>query len=260
MLGDSAENTRPPAVNAAAIDPDTSLAAAPEAYLIALHGGCTLMLVAFAASFVITLPCTVVFVILGLTQQLTHFMPALVVGMGLVMLIVGCIGWAGQYLLTVPDPRGVWNVTFENYRRVLRIFLWAGVILALIGLGFAFTAWNSFLASSPASSGTSMPVSGAVSPFGLGFFARIGVNVVSFVVGLVHVVFLMLFFEQIGLRLNDPWIAARAKLPVWLAPVLMVLFCTIIGPLAGAVLQAHLFWRVRGRIGEVMGKGSGAGA
>ena len=70
--------------------------------------------------------------------------------------------------------------------------------------------------------------------------------------------FLMLYFEQIGIRLQDPWIAARAKMLVWLVPVLMLLFCTIIAPIAALVLQVQLYWRVRGRIGGLVGIGGDA--
>ena len=60
-------------------------------------------------------------------------------------------------------------------------------------------------------------------------------------VGVAHVAILMIYIEQIGIRLNDPWIAARAKLLVWLAPVLGLLFCTVVGPIVGWVLQVQLF-------------------
>ncbi|MBL8876110.1 MAG: hypothetical protein JNM86_09980 [Phycisphaerae bacterium] len=251
MLADSVANTQPTGAPGVAIDPDTSLAAAPEEYLRALHRGLTLWLVGIAASFTLNVLFGIIFFVLVLSSPKTNPAP-LFFGYSVFLLVVCGIGCAAQYLFTIPDPRGVWNQTFENYRRILRVLLWVGAILGLIAMGFAFGA----LTSQPTTS--TGPGSIPSEPFGLGGFARLGVNVFAGVFGLAHTVFLMLYFEQIGMRLHDPWIAARAKMLVWLVPVLMLLFCTVVGPIAAVVLQVQLYWRVRGRVGGLVGTRSDA--
>ncbi|MFO0860565.1 MAG: hypothetical protein U0570_08405 [Phycisphaerales bacterium] len=236
----------PPIPPADPIDPDTSLAAAPEPYLHSLHRGLTLMLVAFVASLAIAFPFYIILVFLLVTNAATGIAP-LSIGFAILMLLVGAIGWGGQYLLTIPDPRGVWNQTFENYRRLLRLFLWLGVLMAIIGLWSAFSAFNSNSISRPTS--FSRP-----SSFSLEFILRTGFQLTAFLISFAYMVIMMLFLEQIGLRLHDPWIAARAKLLVWLVPVLLILSCTIIAPLAAAALQAHLYLKIRSRLGELMAK------
>ncbi|MBS0188300.1 MAG: hypothetical protein JSS51_09535, partial [Planctomycetes bacterium] len=128
---------------------------------------------------------------------------------------------------------------------LLRLFLWLGVLMAIIGLWSAFSAFNSNSISRPTS--FSRP-----SSFSLEFFLRTGFQLTALLISLAYMVIMMLFLEQIGLRLHDPWIATRAKLLVWLVPVLMVLSCTVIAPLAAALLQAHLYFKIRSRIGELM--------
>ena len=256
MLADSVDNTQPTGAPGVAIDPDTSLAAAPGEYLRALHRGLTLMLVAFAISIAVTCPFFITYFFLILTRTAMEAIVPLAMGFSILMMLVGIIGWIGKYLLTVPDPRGVWNESFENYRRVLRGLLWIHVLMAPIALGLAYMAWSSM--SSAGSIPTGIPASGPSSPFGLEFFARMLLQLVAVVLSFANIVFLMLYFEQIGMRLHDPWIAARAKMLVWLVPVLMLLFCTIVGPIAAVVLQVQMYWRVRGRVGGLVRAGGDA--
>lgn len=230
------------------LDPDTSFHAAPEEYLRSLHRGMTLVLVAMAASLV----CFLFYVFgIGILAVLGNAAPEsapiVFVGIfGILMLGVGVVGWIGKYLLTVPDPRGVWGEAFERYRRVLRVFLWMGIVVG--GAALIFVAVN--LSGRPQERGAS--------PFGLKWAAQMVANIASAVLSLVQMVFLMLYFEQIGLRMHDPWIAGRAKMMVWLMPVLFLLFCTIIAPIVALVLQVQLYVRVWKGLGRVIAERAAA--
>lgn len=230
----------------AAIDPDTAMVAAPLDYVRSLHRGFTLMLVAMACAFAMYIFGAIAFasVVLRVGADNSLAMAQFVLVLSICMVVPSVIGWIGQYLMTIPDPRGVWNEAFENYRRVLRVFLWIGVVVGAISL--AFVAWMFF---SQTATPTSLPGPG---PSGIETSVRFGFHIIVGLTTLAHMVFMMLYFEQIGIRLNDPWIAGRAKLMVWLLPLLLVLFCTVIAPIAAIVLQVQLYLRVRGGLGRVV--------
>lgn len=140
-------------------------------------------------------------------------------------------------------PPAVWNESFESYRRFLRAFLWIAVVVAVIALAIATAAF------AQPTTPTSLP---RTDPSGIEVFARFAFNIIAGIISLAHLVFMMLYLEQIGIPLNDRWIAGRAKLMVWLLRLPLVLFCTVIAPFVGIALQVQLYLLIRGGLGRVV--------
>lgn len=162
----------------------------------------------------------------------------------LVCTLLLSIAWSvSEYLLTTPDPRGVWNESFERYRRVLRVFLWVGVGITLVGFVFAIASFGSI----------SNPPTYPPPPAGPLDIAEFVLNAISIIVMLAQTVFYMLYLEQLGIGLRDPLITGRAKLLVWLSPVLFVLFFTLIAPIVALILQIRLYTKVQSRLRESLG-------
>lgn len=238
--GDPAPLQLPPDV-----DSDAFLDAAPPEYLRSLYRGITLQLIVIGASMIVALIWMIAFAIMmalmpHVSNGAIFFTTALFT---VCMMMIGIAGWVSQYLLTTPDPRRVWHEAFERYRRVLRIFLWISMGLGLIGFVFGIAAFGSI----------STPPAYPPPPAGPLDIAQFVLNAISIMFMLAHFVFYMLYFEQLGIRLRDPVIAARAKLLVWLLPVLFVLFCTVIAPIAALILQIRLYTKVQSRLRECLG-------
>jgi hypothetical protein len=225
-------------------DSDAFLDAAPPEYIRSLYRGITLQLIVIGASMVLVLIWMVAFAIMiALMPSVSNGAILLTTALFMVcMMLLSIAWWVSQHLQTTPDPRGVWNEAFERYRRILRVLLWVGIGLGLLGFAFAIASFG------PMANPPTYPPP----PAGPLDIAEFALNAISIIVMLAQTVFCMLYFEQLGVRLRDPLIAARAKLLVWLLPVLLVLVCTVIAPIAALILQIRLYTKVQARLRECL--------
>lgn len=241
--GDTGPVQRPPDA-----DSDAFLDAAPTEYLRSLHRGITLQLILIGASMVAVVIYVVAFgIMIALMPSVSNSAIFLTTCLfTFCMILLSIAWWVSQYLLTTPDPRGAWSEAFERYRRILRVLLWAGVGLGLAGFALGIASFGSI----------SNPPPYPPPPPGPLDMAEFALNAISIIVMLAQTVFFMLYFEQLGIRLRDPIIAARAKLLVWLLPVLFVLVCTVIAPIAALILQIRLYTKVQSRLKELLAAAS----
>ncbi|MBY0112293.1 MAG: hypothetical protein K2Y21_05695 [Phycisphaerales bacterium] len=225
-------------------DSDAFLDAAPPEYIRSLYRGITLQLIVIGASMVLVLIWMVAFAIMiALMPSVSNGAISVTEALFMVCTLLFSIAWSvSEYLLTTPDPRGVWNEAFERYRRVLRVFLWVGVGITVVGFAFAIASFGSI----------STPPTYPPPPPGPRDIAEFILNAISIVVMFAQTVFYMLYLEQLGIRLRDPLIAARAKLLVWLSPVLFLLFFTVIAPIAALILQIRLCTKVQSRLRQLL--------
>lgn len=163
----------------------------------------------------------------------------------------------GWWKLSEPDPGYVGRDDGAQSRRWLRILVVIQAVGALFGFVMSLVvpqAVQVIIGALGAFGGGAGPGGGGAGPGGVAVatgltFAVIAV-LVSIAAGMAWIAaffFQMVYIRWLAARVPDNWVANRAKLLMWLAPVLYVVgsLCLALGPLVALILYWNMLDRLR---------------
>ncbi len=222
---------------ARSMGPDLLIYSSP-AYLEMLHRGVFIIMVALATLIVLSLGMLCLSII-GLVMSrpfLDALMTAEILTTG-----AGFVSAYGWWLFSSPDPASRVGMKGEKSRQVVRALTLVGV-----GVSVAVLVLDALL-----------PAIAAAGPSGWGSMFQQGglaTLAVDLMLGLIALASLaasyfaqMYYIRWLSPRLPNQWVFDRAKLLMWLGPLLYTVgaFCLMIGPLVALVLYWNLLDRVR---------------
>lgn len=205
------------------------------AYIKRLHTGALLVQAALAIAqlaFVFSLLGPLI--IASNPSGVSVLLPALAVASGIgvaVGLILYPVGWL---FLTSKDPGRTDDEKGQRSRRLVRlsiVFLIASMV---------FTAGVSFVLPLFLNSSTLNEQF-----IGLMKFLTRGVQIISFLVCIVQYYASMVYLRWLAERIPSERVFKRAKLLLWLGPILLLFFCFVIPPLIAVVLYYNMLSWIR---------------
>jgi hypothetical protein len=143
----------------------------------------------------------------------------------IVLWVVSLYGW---WRFSEPDPQYAGKDVGDSPRRFIRITAVIRVAIALAALPLSFLGTGSAM--------------GAQSSSSLAVVIGMGVGFVNLVVMLIWFIASMLYIKWLGARLPSHRIVKRAKLLLWLCPVLSVFGIVLLG--LGPLIALVLFWNL----------------
>ena len=154
----------------------------------------------------------------------------------------------GWWLLSSPDPASREGQRGEKARKVVRICTLIGAGLGVAGfvLGLFVTA-TSFTFPGGAPPGGAQPGTGASAAAGLASIFGLLLALINSIAGVIAFFAQMLYVRWLAPRLPNEWVFRRAKLLLWLGPLLYTVgsLCLGLGPLVALVLYWNMLDRVR---------------
>jgi len=230
--------------------------ASPD-YLRSLRHGATLVEISKIASFVGGFLVFFAFGAIGIYQSIQGKILTAFDNLGVysqfseVAFMLGST--VGMWWLTAPDP-GATQDEDPRARRLIRAALVASLIAhalstiakytpALAAMGIPVTA-------APTASYQNNPYA-ALSVFtSPGFVAITLIGLLHLAAYLTGYIATMVYFRTLAARLKDPTLDARAKMMLWLGPLLYTvgaIFCGL-GPLAASIIYIYLIDRIRTKL------------
>ncbi|MBS0190719.1 MAG: hypothetical protein U0573_02355 [Phycisphaerales bacterium] len=152
------------------------------------------------------------------------------------MFLSSAASFAGYFLYSVPDPGQLSANKGETPRRVLRI-----CIAISLASSLAQTV-VSMIATGKGVAGFGMVPHQNISTLTM-FYAITAVT--GLIAGAVQFFAAMLYTRWLAPRIPSTRVANRAKLLMWLGPILIVLYCTLICPLIALILYYNMFSWIR---------------
>jgi len=214
---------------ARSMGPDLLIYSSP-AFLERLHRGVVIILFALAASILLSLAMLCLSVI-AVTKG--HSFPSAAKSLEFLMTAVGFLSAYGWWQFSSPDPASRVGMKGERARQLVRV-------LTLVGVGISVVALIlGLLLPGHASQGQGGGLALILVQLGLGLFAIAAMATVYFAQ--------MYYIRWLSPRLPNQWVFDRAKLLMWLGPLLYTVgaFCLMIGPLVALALYWNLLDRVR---------------
>lgn len=194
---------------------------APKDYLASLHRGSVIVLTA------IILQLLMAFTALGL--GVTGSPPWVLTLVGwLQFAISGALLW-GWWLLSSPMPAASDRPQYDQTRLWVRAMLIANVVLLGVSAVFDLVSGNA------GASGSAMP-SGSV------LVLSAGISILALVVWIGGFIVEMLYLAWLAKRVPDAAMHKRAKLLVWLGPVLSTVGILLIG--LGPLIALVMYWNL----------------
>lgn len=196
----------------------------PE-YQATIHRGVFLVQAGIIVSILLFILTLVLAIAFSAGQSVT------LLGQGLSLIPAALSVW-GWWLLSSPDPGQLASNKGESPRRVIRVTVVIQVMFTLVHL--AITAISTMAVASQAASS------------GLGIFVLI-FAVMSTVVSVAQFFAAMLYIKWLATRLPSPRAEKRAKLMLWLGPVLYTVGLLLVGlgPLIALIMYYNLLEWVR---------------
>ncbi len=209
-----------------------------DLYRGALHRGVTFIMAGVVVSLITMILGFLLGALLGPARGFT-----------LILNCVGLVGTAlglyGYFLYSTPDPGQLGSNKGESPRKVLRVAIWISAITSVVAVPTQFM----FDASAMAPAGTAKD-------------AALLAGLVTFAIGLIGVVAwvvqffaAMLYTKWLAPRFPSEKILKRAKLLMWLGPVLLVFGCGI-GGLVALILYYNMFSWIRNALIEIQNDGA----
>jgi len=232
---------------ARSMGPDLLIYSAPD-FVEKLHRGVLIVLTTLIVSILLVLVGLATGFVVSAGQQLFT-------GMAYLLGIVGvansaAMAW-GWWLTSSPDPASREGMRGEKARKLVRILTVVGLTLTILAQ-FASIILPFVMSAVPQIPQQPQPAPGGAPPAMTP--ALLAMAGVSMLIGLIKfVAWAGLYFAQmyyirwLSPRLPDQWVFDRAKLLMWLGPLLYTVgaFCLMIGPLVALVLYWNLLDRVR---------------
>jgi hypothetical protein len=147
-------------------------------------------------------------------------------------LIASGVSYFGYYLYSTPDPGQLSTNKGERPRRILRICIAISLVAGLLQIALGLFGPASIF--TPAS----MPASTAA-------FLSIAASIAGVVAWIVQFFAALLYTRWLAPRIPNPRLFKRAKLLMWLGPVLMVGYCLVIPPLVALIMYYNMFSWIR---------------
>jgi hypothetical protein len=148
-------------------------------------------------------------------------------------LVASAISYYGYYLYSSPDPGQLSTNRGEQPRRILRIALVVAIVANLAQFGLTLLSPAVALPASPAA----------------GFRGLSGLQLAASLAGgvawLVQFFAVMLYTKWLAPRIPSERVFNRAKLLIWLGPLLGVLFFCVLAPLIALIMYYNMFSWIR---------------
>ncbi|MBX3379906.1 MAG: hypothetical protein KF805_07410 [Phycisphaeraceae bacterium] len=147
-------------------------------------------------------------------------------------LVASGASYIGYYLYSTPDPGQLSTNKGERPRRILRVCIAISLVAGLLQIALGLFGPASVF--TPAS----MPGSTAA-------FLSIATSIAGVVAWIVQFFAALLYTRWLAPRIPNPRLFKRAKLLMWLGPVLMLGYCLIIPPLVAMIMYYNMFSWIR---------------
>ncbi len=239
---------------------DELIYSSPE-YVAALHKGVFIVLAGIIAMILMTF-ASVGAAIFG---AMVAPVPGIEIASVLASFVTGVVVAVGWWMLSEPDPASREGRKGETARKIVRICTIVGVAIQCASLVVTFALPTPAPVFTPPPPPGAPPLS-AVPPAPLSMVAMIasvGIALLNMVAAAVSYFAQMIYIRWLAPRLPDVKVFDRAKLLMWLGPLLYTVgaLCVGIGPLVALVLYWNMLDLVRKdlkRIRESMAAGQGA--
>lgn len=220
-------------------EPNDELKFSPPEYLAKLHQGVVIVL----ASVIVTILVSFAMAGLAFVAPLAAMSFGNVqVVMVVVLAALGIVAAYGWWLVSTPDPEGRLHPTAETARKIIRVVM-------LLGAAITCASTAHTIINPPAP--MALPTPGGPQPAGPLFTSamaiQMGFVLISMAAAAVMYFVQMMYVRWLAPRLPDAFVFERAKMLMWLGPLLYTvgMFCLGLGPIVALVLHWNLLDRVR---------------
>lgn len=168
--------------------------------------------------------------------------------LGVLASFMGAYGW---WQLSEPNPQASLTDQGVNSRKLVRAMVVTNVIIGIITqvvvliMNSQIAQLQGNTAGQPGAVNKSLLLAGLV-VFGVGLIGLVTFAVAFFAQ--------MKYMQWIGPRLPNPWVTERAKLMMWLGPLLYTVgaFCFGLGPLVALILYYNLITKARADLKHIL--------
>lgn len=218
---------------------------APAEYVRSLYSGTKLVVGMILLLVVLALTSGVVSGLAGAQAITPAVHDAVAVGTSVCGVICSLLLTIGWWKLTEPNPEHPPEYSGGASRSLVR---WMAVIHA------AFSATQSIILLATGAYSFSATQNAQLSIGTGSLLAVVGLSLLGLVVFAVGYFAQMLYIGWMGPRLPNTWVTKRAKLMMWLGPLLYVVgaLCIGLGPLVALILYYNLITKVRADLKEIL--------
>jgi len=168
--------------------------------------------------------------------------------LGVLASFIGAFGW---WSLSEPNPRSMVANDGMNARMLVRIMVVTNVVIGIVSqllVLYLNSQISQMQGNSTAQPGT---VSNGLVISGLLILVVSLTSIVTFAVAFFSQ---MRYLQWVGPRLPNPWVTDRAKLMMWLGPLLFTVgaLCIGLGPLVALILYYNLITKIRADLKQIL--------
>jgi len=211
----------------------------PPEYVAKLHHGVVIVLAMVLASIVAS------FATIGLSfaAAIASWQSgSLQIALLFLMTLLSMASAYGWWIFGSPDPDGRLHPTGELARKIIRVVVLLSVLASCVSA--VYTLLNPPTPLTMPAPGRPPSVGSTITP---ALLTQIGIAIVSLVIAAWMYFVQILYVRWLAPRLPDAYVFERAKLLLWLVPLLTIVgvLCAGLGPLIALVLHWNLLDRVR---------------
>jgi len=202
-----------------------------DQYRDALYRGATFIMAGVVVSLIMMILGFMLGAFLGPARNIS----LLLNGAGLIGTALGLYGY---YFYSTPDPGQLGSNKGESPRKVLRVAIWISAVCSVLAVPLQFL----FDESSMAPSATNETILVGVMTF--------AISMISAIAWVVQFFAAMLYTKWLAPRIPSERILKRAKLLMWLGPLLLIFGCGI-GGLIALILYYNMFGWIRASLVDI---------